>query len=142
MDPASVTTRLFTSVHQQAPRRSRTGRGEYLLHAAYRRVAPGCPRSPFGESHAFACRLRATALRAGFRRTLRFRLSPSAELRSAGGGGERDRTDDLLLAKQALSQLSYTPLLQGSVIRDQGSELMASAIRALARTPQIGSSDP
>ena len=27
------------------------------------------------------------------------------------GGGERDRTDDLLLAKQALSQLSYTPAL-------------------------------
>ena len=25
------------------------------------------------------------------------------------GGGERDRTDDLLLAKQALSQLSYSP---------------------------------
>ena len=25
------------------------------------------------------------------------------------GGAERDRTDDLLLAKQALSQLSYTP---------------------------------
>ena len=30
------------------------------------------------------------------------------------GGGERDRTDDLLLAKQALSQLSYTP---GSALR-------------------------
>jgi hypothetical protein len=29
--------------------------------------------------------------------------------RGVGGGGERDRTDDLLLAKQALSQLSYTP---------------------------------
>ena len=28
----------------------------------------------------------------------------------ADGGGERIRTDDLLLAKQALSQLSYTPL--------------------------------
>jgi hypothetical protein len=28
-----------------------------------------------------------------------------------GGGGERNRTDDLLLAKQALSQLSYTPRL-------------------------------
>ena len=28
---------------------------------------------------------------------------------SSLGGGERDRTDDLLLAKQALSQLSYTP---------------------------------
>ena len=30
-------------------------------------------------------------------------------LRLRVGGGERDRTDDLLLAKQALSQLSYTP---------------------------------
>ena len=28
----------------------------------------------------------------------------------AHGGGERDRTDDLLRAKQALSQLSYTPV--------------------------------
>ena len=27
-------------------------------------------------------------------------------------GGDRDRTDDLLLAKQALSQLSYTPLIK------------------------------
>ena len=26
-----------------------------------------------------------------------------------GNGGERDRTDDPLLAKQVLSQLSYTP---------------------------------
>ena len=34
------------------------------------------------------------------------------------GGGERDRTDDLLRAKQALSQLSYTPF---SGIRGQGS---------------------
>jgi hypothetical protein len=33
-------------------------------------------------------------------------ISPSGEII---GGGERDRTDDLLLAKQALSQLSYTP---------------------------------
>ena len=27
----------------------------------------------------------------------------------SSGGGERDRTDDLLVANQALSQLSYTP---------------------------------
>ncbi len=27
------------------------------------------------------------------------------------GGGKRDRTADLLLARQALSQLSYTPIL-------------------------------
>ena len=33
------------------------------------------------------------------------------ELRQGcNGGGERDRTDDLLRAKQALSQLSYTPV--------------------------------
>ena len=30
--------------------------------------------------------------------------------RSCRGGGERDRTDDPLLAKQVLSQLSYTPV--------------------------------
>jgi hypothetical protein len=35
-------------------------------------------------------------------------------------GGERDRTDDLLLAKQALSQLSYTPVTE---IRGQNTEI-------------------
>jgi hypothetical protein len=29
------------------------------------------------------------------------------------GGANRDRTDDLLLAKQALSQLSYGPIIGG-----------------------------
>ena len=29
------------------------------------------------------------------------------------GGDERDRTDDPLLAKQVLSQLSYTPINRG-----------------------------
>ena len=37
-------------------------------------------------------------------RTNRLRNNPGD-----AGGGERARTDDLLLAKQALSQLSYTP---------------------------------
>jgi hypothetical protein len=37
-----------------------------------------------------------------------------------GGGGDRARTDDPLLAKQVLSQLSYTPSRdQASVIRHQ-----------------------
>ena len=31
------------------------------------------------------------------------------------GGADRDRTDDLLLAKQALSQLSYSPFSQVAV---------------------------
>ena len=41
------------------------------------------------------------------------------------GGGERDRTDDLLLAKQALSQLSYTP---SSEDRDQASGIRTAAV--------------
>ena len=44
-------------------------------------------------------------------------------LQTPDGGGERIRTDDLLLAKQALSQLSYTPL---SGIRRQGSGIRTS----------------
>ena len=36
-------------------------------------------------------------------------ISPRPILTELGGGGERDRTDDLLRAKQVLSQLSYTP---------------------------------
>ena len=34
---------------------------------------------------------------------------------SPGGGDERDRTDDPLLAKQVLSQLSYTPIFKKGV---------------------------
>src|SRR5207253_6983022 len=45
---------------------------------------------------------------------------PPAPLGDAGGGGERDRTDDLLLAKQALSQLSYTPVPE---VRNQNTEI-------------------
>ena len=64
------------------------------LHPSNNARAPGCPGS----------------------RSLR--SSPNA-----GGGGERIRTDDLLLAKQALSQLSYTPF---SGIRRQESGIRNS----------------
>ena len=47
---------------------------------------------------------------------------------SPAGGARRDRTDDLLLAKQALSQLSYGPS------REQGSEV--SNQRASAFFPE------
>ena len=43
------------------------------------------------------------------------------------GGGERNRTDDLLLAKQALSQLSYTPVsnaLDVKSLADIGREMV------------------
>ena len=36
-------------------------------------------------------------------------FSRGQETAQGTGGAERDRTDDLLLAKQALSQLSYSP---------------------------------
>jgi hypothetical protein len=36
-------------------------------------------------------------------------LLPTFLFKYFSGGGERDRTDDLLVANQALSQLSYTP---------------------------------
>ena len=48
----------------------------------------------------------------------RFSLLPHSYSFSRVGGDERDRTDDPLLAKQVLSQLSYTPkYLRRSVIR-------------------------
>jgi hypothetical protein len=34
----------------------------------------------------------------------------SPSIRKVSGGGRRDRTDDLMLAKHALSQLSYAPV--------------------------------
>ena len=44
---------------------------------------------------------------------------------SKSGGARRDRTDDLLLAKQALSQLSYGPDRdQVSAVRDQKEKLL------------------
>ena len=36
--------------------------------------------------------------------------SPLRRFRDSGGGASRDRTDDLKLAKLALSQLSYGPI--------------------------------
>jgi hypothetical protein len=40
----------------------------------------------------------------------RFIEEAATQNKHPAGGARRDRTDDLLLAKQALSQLSYGPL--------------------------------
>ena len=53
--------------------------------------------------------------------TLRLSVVRSSQLsyKPASGGDSRDRTGDLLLARQALSQLSYIPMLSRfSVPRD------------------------
>ncbi len=68
----------------------------------------GVAQSSPNVAHAPAC----GAARCTCRRRPPRRL-PAAPLGGAGGGGERSRTDDLLLAKQALSQLSYTPPKDG-----------------------------
>ena len=65
------------------------------------------PRSPYGN------RFRHGKNRLSYRVLVRFGWSPHES-----GGGERNRTVDLLLAKQALSQLSYTPMPE-----DQNAEL-------------------
>ena len=52
----------------------------------------------------------------------------SFDLCSNSGGGERDRTDDLLLAKQVLSQLSYTPGTSDHVVGLVGFEPTTPAL--------------
>ena len=47
---------------------------------------------------------------------------------SESGGGERDRTDDPLLAKQVLSQLSYTPETRCSLVGLVGFEPTTPAL--------------
>ena len=48
------------------------------------------------------------------------------------GGGERVRTDDLLRARQALSQLSYTP---GKPVRREAPGVRGERCRPLLLTP-------
>jgi hypothetical protein len=70
------------------------------------------PRSPAAVSRQSSPNVAHTPACGAARCTARRRPPhglPAAPLGGAGGGGERSRTDDLLLAKQALSQLSYTP---------------------------------
>ena len=45
---------------------------------------------------------------------LSYRPGPKAVRDASIGGADRDRTDDPLLAKQVLSQLSYSPVSDGS----------------------------
>jgi hypothetical protein len=49
----------------------------------------------------------------------------------ATGGARRDRTDDLLLAKQALSQLSYGPGIKTGPVTKDGWSVLPSGFRRL-----------
>ena len=79
-------------------------------------VCTGCPARTFGwfalftmrNSGVFPPRIERTH---GWKRKNSFRrAAPREAARAGAGGARRNRTDDLLLAKQALSQLSYGPV--------------------------------
>ena len=85
-------------LHQ--PRRSR--RCGPVLFGFYRTTEPpsdGSKRHPTGSAADF--------------RPVRFRSRTLANPLNGGGGAERDRTADLLIANEALSQLSYSPAVPG-----------------------------
>ena len=66
-------------------------------------------------------RLRSFGASAGNLRGSKAGSPTEAAIAAKVGGARRDRTDDLLLAKQALSQLSYGPVrYQKSGISSQG----------------------
>ena len=47
-------------------------------------------------------------------------MPPLRRFRDSGGGAYRDRTDDLKLAKLALSQLSYGPVVVIEIVGSGG----------------------
>ena len=77
---------------------------------------PSSDRSPLHDVRNHACRsIRREAMRNSLLfadiRSTHFRPSRSTiTSNQPSGGGRRDRTDDLMLAKHALSQLSYAPV--------------------------------
>ena len=68
--------------------------------------------------------------RAGFIATHAKRFS--CERAAPAGGARRDRTDDLLLAKQALSQLSYGPVRGQRTDDGEQKEIPSSVVCGLA----------
>src|SRR6266403_3954846 len=75
-------------------------------------------------------------------KNINFRTSRSMAWRNSrdpAGGARRDRTDDRLLAKQALSQLSYGPLFSGRLKSERKAGLPSRSSRAaVARLRPFG----
>ena len=109
--------------------RLRHAQGQAQAHAQHRKMHQTCeptpsrgagPRSVLGHlTIVFTLSMIPLQSPAWGARSSRFRVAfpsdgspraPPSPRHQKTGGGRRDRTDDLLLAKQALSQLSYAPL--------------------------------
>ena len=70
--------------------------------------------------------------------------SPSSVVRPPNGGARRDRTDDLMLAKHALSQLSYGPVggRRSDIARPTTACRPSSAIRRFRYLVGLGGLEP
>ena len=63
-----------------------------------------------------------------------FQTEPTLRL-FLGGGADRDRTDDLLNANQALSQLSYSPLFTGMRVDGRECEVVGRGLLKIDAAP-------
>ena len=89
--------------NQRQPRNPGRRRGTSPPGRPGTRTKPGLARTKPGLLRASGAQISSSA------HTKQNLACDSPAVDFAASGGERDRTDDLLLAKQALSQLSYTP---------------------------------
>ena len=116
------------------------------------RIAPrrpsGLPTRPSARRRGETDRLHRTDFRhvAG---VLSSSVAPVVRLRPPNGGARRDRTDDLMLAKHALSQLSYGPVAakrrrnQNSEIRSQKADFRLPDFRSpRSRLVGLGGLEP
>lgn len=95
-----VRTNLLFTMSKQNKRKARSSPQTFL------RMTSSPPQHLHDDP---ADRARQTTMWRLKRRSLRDRASGDDPADRASGGAGRDRTDDILLAKQALSQLSYGP---------------------------------
>ena len=114
--PPCALVRLTTT---QRMKEFRTAHSESVVKERERKTSRPNPKTSLRPSVVVACQAEArrkhaiysppSLLAATSAPTLRSYGGAAFALRAKAGGGERDRTDGLLVANQALSQLSYTP---------------------------------
>ena len=108
-----ASSQLSINKRPAGPRKDGRGNSVFCRDALPLRGAP----PGLSAKRRFACRPRCSC------------AAPGVEVH---GGGERARTVDLLLAKQALSQLSYTPVPE---VRNQSSDIRNAASATAEHTP-------
>jgi hypothetical protein len=101
---------LFPQGNPTAADASRTSRRADRLGHAHTSSSPCQTALPLPKEQDIAGQATAARRQTGTFPIVMLRRRQGAPATAMYGGGERDRTDDLLLAKQALSQLSYTPI--------------------------------